>query len=466
MKNKAWRTVAAVLLCPICLCVLLYLGMGFYYNGTYAYQTYINGIYATGLTVETMASVLSEQPEDYVLSITDLEGNTEQIYGNSIDINFNYIQSLSKIKQEQNPLLWGSALFFPSVCSAKCEVSFDREKAVTEIKKLHVYQSAAGRQNPQVKIIRGENGYELRDDTVNAIDPEKLVKLVFQAVSTGQKTLVLSETDCCKKYRESEQMLATRALYAEIDRMQSTNIVYEMENKRMQLERSDIAGFLAVDAKGDFILDNMGNLTVSENEIAQYTERLSDTFDTLGKDVKWEKTGGGSVEVNNATFGCKVDRLAETEQIAASVLFGINQEREPFLLPNEADAGTGEIGDTYIEVDMSRQMLYYYTDGVLYLKTDVVTGATSKGHATPEKVCYVYAKQKNRTLRGANYAAFVNYWMPVYGNIGLHDAKWRDTFGGDIYENSGSHGCINLPREAAEKIYDKVEIGTPVIMYY
>ena len=56
--------------------------------------------------------------------------------------------------------------------------------------------------------------------------------------------------------------------------------------------------------------------------------------------------------------------------------------------------------------------------------------------------------------------------MPVYGNIGIHDAKWRKEFGGDIYKNGGSHGCINLPKEAAEKIYDKVEVGTPVVMYY
>ena len=30
-------------------------------------------------------------------------------------------------------------------------------------------------------------------------------------------------------------------------------------------------------------------------------------------------------------------------------------------------------------------------------------------------------------------------------NIGIHDASWRDTFGGTIYKTSGSHGCINVP---------------------
>ena len=78
----------------------------------------------------------------------------------------------------------------------------------------------------------------------------------------------------------------------------------------------------------------------------------------------------------------------------------------------------------------------------------------------------IYGKQRRRILRGPGYASFVNYWMPVNGNIGLHDATWRKEFGGEIYKTSGSHGCINLPYEKAEKIFEKAEVGLPVIMYY
>ena len=55
--------------------------------------------------------------------------------------------------------------------------------------------------------------------------------------------------------------------------------------------------------------------------------------------------------------------------------------------------------------------------------------------------------------------------MPFNGNIGLHDAYWRyGVFGGNIYMIDGSHGCVNLPKEAAHKIYDNVESGTPVLV--
>ena len=54
-------------------------------------------------------------------------------------------------------------------------------------------------------------------------------------------------------------------------------------------------------------------------------------------------------------------------------------------------------------------------------------------------------KQKGATLKGPNYEAEVTYWMPFNGNIGIHDASWRYSFGGEIYKRNGTHGCVNAP---------------------
>jgi lipoprotein-anchoring transpeptidase ErfK/SrfK len=124
------------------------------------------------------------------------------------------------------------------------------------------------------------------------------------------------------------------------------------------------------------------------------------------------------------------------------------------------------VGDTYIEVDMGIQKLYYYEAGELKLETDIVTGNVRKKMNTPEGVNYVYSKQKNRILRGEGYTSPVSFWMPVKGAVGIHDASWRDEFGGDIYKSNGSHGCINLPSDVMAELYDMVEVGTPVVMFY
>ena len=115
---------------------------------------------------------------------------------------------------------------------------------------------------------------------------------------------------------------------------------------------------------------------------------------------------------------------------------------------------------------MSAQKLYYYVNGQLSMESDVVTGNLARGNGTPAKLCDVYFKQRNRTLRGPNYATFVNYWMAVSGHIGIHDATWRSKFGGEIYKTAGSHGCVNVPKSLAADLYEVVEVGTPCIMYY
>ena len=144
----------------------------------------------------------------------------------------------------------------------------------------------------------------------------------------------------------------------------------------------------------------------------------------------------------------------------------VEMQREPSYIRNVTYKDSNFIDTTYVEVDMTRQKMMFFREGEKILETDVVTGCTSKGMGTPELVCYVYGKSRNAILRGANYRSFVNYWVPVYGGIGIHDATWRDEFGGELYKKSGSHGCVNTPLEKMEELYDMLEIGMPVVIHY
>ena len=55
--------------------------------------------------------------------------------------------------------------------------------------------------------------------------------------------------------------------------------------------------------------------------------------------------------------------------------------------------------------------------------------------------------------------------MPFNGGVGIHDAKWRASFGGTLYQGNGSHGCVNTPWDQAGIIFDNIEIGTPIVVY-
>ncbi len=227
-----------------------------------------------------------------------------------------------------------------------------------------------------------------------------------------------------------------------------------------------ICDWIELAENGSFILDEQGRPKLRENAVEEFINRLADEYDTVGASRRFEATRGETVTVEGGIYGNKLDRNAEVKYLTEAFLSGKREVHEPEYTQKAWKQGKDDIGDTYVEVDMGEQMMYYYADGVQKLSTPIVTGNTSRRMGTPSGVNYVYLKQRNRVLRGPGYASPVDFWMPVKGGIGIHDASWRSKYGGTIYQTNGSHGCINTPRDIMVELYDSVEVGTPVIMFY
>ena len=126
-------------------------------------------------------------------------------------------------------------------------------------------------------------------------------------------------------------------------------------------------------------------------------------------------------------------------------------------------------GTTCVEVDITNQVVYVYQGMEMVIATACVTGYNNV-HSTPTGSYHIQSKEQNRTLRGTNdngtkYASHVDYWMPFNGGYGLHDASWRSEFGGNIYTYNGSHGCVNLPHDAAQQLYSIAYVGMPVYIH-
>ncbi|SHJ51378.1 L,D-transpeptidase [Pseudobutyrivibrio xylanivorans] len=122
---------------------------------------------------------------------------------------------------------------------------------------------------------------------------------------------------------------------------------------------------------------------------------------------------------------------------------------------------------TYVDVDIDNQTVSYFENNVLVMQSPCVTGKTSAHRGTPKGTYSIKAHIPGKTLRGPTWKVWVDYWMRFTdSNIGLHDATWRseEEFGGDTYVNHGSHGCVNLPYEFASQLFNKVNIGTKVVV--
>ena len=178
------------------------------------------------------------------------------------------------------------------------------------------------------------------------------------------------------------------------------------------------------------------------------------------------KTEDGRILSLGGKYGFSMSEKKEIKKLTDSLLARENIVRDAEYEMVALARGAEDIGNTYVEVDIGRQKIFYFENGELQLSSDCVTGNVARRHGTPDGVYSLSYKAKNATLKGPDYEAKVNYWMPFNRGIGFHDALWRNRFGGSIYRNAGSHGCINLPFSSAQDLFQKVYQGIPVVCHF
>ena len=200
---------------------------------------------------------------------------------------------------------------------------------------------------------------------------------------------------------------------------------------------------------------------------------LKPLAETVTKTREFTPTGSENpILVEGGNYGYQLDDEAEIQTLKEELINQEKVERKPIYKKVDVSDKNDGLGDSYVEIDLSRQKVWTYVEGNLVLETDCVTGCLEKGHETPTGIFSLSYKQEDRILRGKKmsngryeYESHVDYWMPFNGGVGLHDATWRKTFGGDIYVKNGSHGCVNLPHDAAEKLYGIINYDMPIIVY-
>lgn len=215
-------------------------------------------------------------------------------------------------------------------------------------------------------------------------------------------------------------------------------------------------------------------LTVSVDaaKVADYVQGLRNKYDTPAGTQTWQSADGTAKSIKT-DYGWHIDQAKETEALIANIQSLQSVTREPVYASRAVQTEMPQWGKTFVEIDISSQHVYFYQDGNCVWDSKCVTGtATDPDRATPTGVFALKYKQRDRILRGRinpqtgkpSYESPVAYWMPFNGNIGLHDANWRSSFGGNIYLKSGSHGCINLPPKNAKTLYELITPGTVIVV--
>ncbi len=209
---------------------------------------------------------------------------------------------------------------------------------------------------------------------------------------------------------------------------------------------------------------------LSTDGIKFYLQSVAQHVNVNPTNRKVRIENGDSSETQAGKDGIQLDQDALADQIAKAVTakqpITVEAPTKPVPFKTEYNRVISLDYGKYIEINLSMQHLWVYQDHNVIYESPITSGATGAGFGTVTGLFSIQAKQTNRNLNGYaigyNYNVHVDYWMPFYGNYGLHDASWRSSFGGPDYWRGGSHGCVNLPLDTAAFLYGWSDVGTPV----
>lgn len=467
--KKLGRFLVLVFLCGMLVLLGGFLALGMYYRNNFPVNTWINGVYCTGKTIEQVNSELLAQTELPDIVIADADGQEWHISADDLGLRADYTAALRSYMRKNATAMWMQNMKTPvTVDLAPSQYSWDEGKLEAWYQALGFVQEEERRgKGCRIRFDETE-GYYLEDGNRQRLNGTKAFGHIKESLSDGKTYLDLVAEGCYEDLEDSPEDTYQRALWGQLQEYFDCGLTYDMGAEQIPFTAAVMSSFLRKDESGGLLPDETGQIVTDEARVERWVENLAAQYDTCGTDRQFLSSRGDMVSVKYATYGTKLDVKAEKEYLVKALR---NKKSGPEIhIPAYKQEGftrgLDDIGGTYIEVDLTEQHMYYYVDGELRLDTDVVTGDVRRRRETPEGIYYVYSKQRDRILRGEDYANPVKYWMPVNGGVGIHDASWRKKFGGEIYEKDGSHGCINTPTDMAAQLYGMVEVGTPVIIFY
>lgn len=439
--------------------LIVYIAVAVYFSSHFYEDTEIYGIDCSQKSVEEVKILVADKLDEYRLEVKERGGASEYLSADQIDLKFVDNSSIDRMARAQRSYIWPIMLLMERDDMAGVAFSYDQKKALTAFKDLECMNPIYTKAPTDAYVQVTGSGFEVVKETEgNTLNPETTAKALYAALDGGKSVLDLEEEDCYLKpdlYSDDEALVAEAEAK---DVLVQADITYEFGSRQERVNAPVIAQWITQAADGSYVIDDV--------EVTEYVEALAAKYDTFGLPRQFYTSLGTTVTLTDGDYGWCMDQDATVVDLLNALESGYQGTMEPQYTYTAMSREENDIGDTYVEICISQQVMWCYKDGVCIVYTPVVTGNPNKGNATPSNgVWSIDAKMQNYTLVGEGYRSPVDFWMPFNGNVGIHDMQTRAYFGGTIYLTNGSHGCINTPYENAKMIYENVSIGTPVIVY-
>lgn len=443
--------------------LLVYFGAAYLFKSHFLPNTYINGLDVAYLDAEEAESLLEGIGAGYRLQIVGRdEAEIGVITAADVNLTVDARADVDAILQSQAVYQWPNAFLEERGEDVSYIVDFDREKLREAVKSWDAMQvkNVHKPENAYIsEYLPEKKGYDIIAETIGTeLDLESVLSAAENAMTGMESMLDLEMAECYVQAKITSDDAKLNKKLDTLNKWAGACITYDWNGTEIVLDGDTIH---------EWIIEEGDTLSLDDEQITEFVKAQAKENDSYGKKRKFTTVLGVELTLPGGAYGWRTDRDAEAEELLKLIKAGSVIHREPVYAMQGAHKGRDDIGSSYVEIDLSNQHLYLFIEGQIVLETDFVSGdMTIKGRMTPPGVFGLTYKTTNAVLRGEDYETPVSYWMPFNGNVGMHDATWRRSFGGDIYLTNGSHGCINLPYSKAKEIYGYMSNGFPVICYY
>ena len=445
------------------------------YEDRFIEGTYINGIYAGDKGVEEIEQEIRQRVEDYSIEVTFRGGAKETISGQSIGYEYVSSGGVAKLLEEQDTKEWLSGKFGAEKNFTVSEATkYDPEKLSAVLNSLPEMQPGNYLAPTNAFLAIENNAFTIVPETQgNTLIYDELFNKVSQAAAGSALTVDIgADENAYEKpvvYADNADLVSQRD---NLNGFLQTVITYDLKDGTTRtIDGSTLINWISQDENGWYYVDE-GNVMAN---VEAYVTSLAAEVDNVKTGVDFQSSARGVIMLPSATYGLQIGKDQEVAQLFTEIMERTSTERAPIYSMDYtitlSDLG---IGNTYIEIDIPNQHLYYYKDGVLTIESDIVSGSEYTT-PTPRGIFYIQNREQNVTLLGPyladgktrSYTTMVKYWLPfdIANGVGLHDASWRAEFGGDIYLGGGSHGCVNMPEAVVANLFYTVSVGTPVLVF-
>ena len=438
-----------------------YFGIALYFDQIFCPNTTINGIDVSMKTISEAQELLEEAQEPYYLRVIRNDRASEFVMGADFDFEYTYGR-VGELKKAEMGWQWPIKFFTHTDHIFEPDWTYDESKLRTEVSKLECLTGEMIA--PENAFITIDNSNFILQEEIlgNTVDFPKTATAILQSVRSGERTIDLVEADCYIKPEITLESKEIQDVLKEVDKLCQAEITYDFRGEKEVIGTEQIRTWVRKNWDGSYYL--------SWDGAYEFMKQIAAKYDTVNTYREFKNSWGDVITVQPGNYGWSMAVYTETDKVLDDAKNQRVVTREPDynMTPYNginADA-TDDIGNTYVEMDLSSQYMWYYLDGELFLETPITSGTMSVGWGTPAGVYFIHNRLQNTLLIGDDYRTPVNYWMQINGGIGIHDSLWRYAYGGTEYLYDGSHGCINTPYDAVESLFWNIEVGVPVVIYY